>query len=243
MPTFEDWFEAIALPYFLKLEGKKVLIGDNLSSHLSVEVVRKCEFNQILLVFLPPNSTHILQPPDVSFFRPIKKAWRKILEDKKRSCRGKPCSLAKDSFPLLLKSLYKEVYTSAASNIKAGFEKCDLFSGAYLRGGAIGPCPPPFGQKSNIYSEQKSVFGCNVVVKRRGSARDTLGHGPWVYLGGNGHYNVSSVQPQKLQCPPPSNKKLMFNSFENMNCCVTVSHCLIVFIVFCYLILVLSNKY
>ena len=127
IPTFEDWFETIALPYFSKLEGKKLLIGDNLSSHLSVEVVRKCELNQILFVFLPPNSTHILQPLDVSFFRPIKKAWRKILEDKKRSCRGKPCSLAKDSFPLLLKSLYKEVYTNAASNIKAGFEKCGLF--------------------------------------------------------------------------------------------------------------------
>ena len=127
MPTFEDWFETIALPYFSKLEGKKVLIGDNLSSHLSVEVVGKCELNQILFVFLPPNSTHILQPLDVSFFRPIKKAWRKFLEDKKRSCRGKPCSLAKDSFPLLLKSLYKEVYTNAASNIKAGFEKCGLF--------------------------------------------------------------------------------------------------------------------
>ena len=62
-----------------------------------------------------------------AFFRPLKRSWRKILEDKKRSCHGKPCNLAKDTFPLLLKRLYKEVFSNAASNIIAGFEKCGLF--------------------------------------------------------------------------------------------------------------------
>ena len=92
-----------------------------------MEVIRKCEQNNILFVFLSPSSTSILQPLDVSFFRPLKRSWRKILKDKKRSCHGKPCNLAKDTFPLLLKRLYKEVYSNAASNIKAGFEKCGLF--------------------------------------------------------------------------------------------------------------------
>ena len=102
------------------------MIGDNLSSHSSVEVIRKYEQNNILFVFLPPSSTPILQPLDVSFFCPLKRSWRKILEDKKRSCHGRPCNLAKDTFPLLLRRLYKEVYSNAASNIKASFEKCGL---------------------------------------------------------------------------------------------------------------------
>ena len=127
MHTFEDWFETIVLPYYSRLEGKKVLIGDNLSSHLSVEVIRKCEQNSIFFVFLPANSTHILQPLDVSFFRPLKRSWRKILEDKKRSCRGKPCSLTKDSFSFLLNRLYKDVCSNAVANLKSGFEKCGLF--------------------------------------------------------------------------------------------------------------------
>ena len=79
------------------------------------------------LSFLLPSSTHFLQPLDISFFRALKRSWCKILKDKKRSCLGKPCNLARNIFPLLLKRLYKEVYCNAASNIKAGFEKCGLF--------------------------------------------------------------------------------------------------------------------
>ena len=70
LQTVEDWFETIALPYFLRLQRKKVLSGDNFSSHSSVEIIRKCEQNNILFVFLPPLSIHILQPLDVSFFVP-----------------------------------------------------------------------------------------------------------------------------------------------------------------------------
>jgi hypothetical protein len=33
--TFSDWFQKIFLPAAKKLEGKKLLIGDNLSSHIS----------------------------------------------------------------------------------------------------------------------------------------------------------------------------------------------------------------
>nr|XP_023018090.1 jerky protein homolog-like [Leptinotarsa decemlineata] len=65
---FEDWFYSIALPHFKKLDGDKVLIGDNLSSHVTVGIIRECKNNNIRFVLLPPNSTHLLQPLDVAFF-------------------------------------------------------------------------------------------------------------------------------------------------------------------------------
>lgn len=83
-PTFEDWFEKVALPYCKNLAGKKVLIGDNLSSHVSIHVLQACQRNNIDFVLLPPNGTHLLQPLDVSFFAPMKKAWRNILTDWKQ---------------------------------------------------------------------------------------------------------------------------------------------------------------
>ena len=43
--TFEHWFEAIALPYLRRLDGKKCVIGDNLSSHISARTLRLCEEN------------------------------------------------------------------------------------------------------------------------------------------------------------------------------------------------------
>ncbi|KAJ8912800.1 hypothetical protein NQ315_002558, partial [Exocentrus adspersus] len=54
---FEDWFFKIALLYFRRIDGPKVLIGDNLSSHLSVQVINACREHNIRFILLPPNST------------------------------------------------------------------------------------------------------------------------------------------------------------------------------------------
>lgn len=77
--TFEDYFKRIVLDWASSLPGKKVVICDNLSSHLSVDVIEICERNDIKFVFIPANSTHLTQPLDVVFFGPLKKVWRKIL--------------------------------------------------------------------------------------------------------------------------------------------------------------------
>ena len=53
---FEEWFMSVALPYLKPLRGKKVLVGNNLSSHLSAEIIQKCEENQIAFCFLPSHS-------------------------------------------------------------------------------------------------------------------------------------------------------------------------------------------
>ena len=126
LQCFEDWFHSIALPYLKKLPGKKMLIGDNLSSHLSASIVEKCEENEIAFCFLPANSTHLLQPLDVAFFSPLKKAWRTILENWKKGPGRKQATVAKDNFPQLLKQLTEKIKANANSNLIAGFTKCGL---------------------------------------------------------------------------------------------------------------------
>jgi len=56
---------------------------DNLSSHLTPEVIEKCKEND-----KPPNSTHLTQPLDVALFHPMKMAWRKILGEWKGTTNG-----------------------------------------------------------------------------------------------------------------------------------------------------------
>ena len=95
--TFVDWFKTIALPYCTRLEAgsKKVLIGDNLWSHFSNEVLDLCE-NNINFICMPPNATHLCQPLDVAYFAPMKRQWRKILTDFKQSNRKNAGTVPKD---------------------------------------------------------------------------------------------------------------------------------------------------
>jgi len=74
---FEDWFESLLLPRLKRLQGKKVVIGDNLSSHISVKVLEFCQQNNITFIALPPNSTHLTQPLDVAYFAPMKIMWER----------------------------------------------------------------------------------------------------------------------------------------------------------------------
>lgn len=126
--TFTDWFQTLMLPRLKKLEGKKVLIGDNLSSHITQEVLDKCRQNDIYFVCLPPNSTHLTQPLDVAFFHPLKQKWRQILSKYKSSHKGlKYCVLQKQDFPALLKCLHDSIAESAGRNLISGFLKCGIY--------------------------------------------------------------------------------------------------------------------
>ena len=59
MTCFRDWFFTLLVPYCKKLSGAKILIGDNLSSHISPNVLQACQDNVIRFVCLPPNSSHL----------------------------------------------------------------------------------------------------------------------------------------------------------------------------------------
>lgn len=123
---FEDWLRTIAVPYLKKLPGKKILIGDNLSSHLSMESVQLCTSHDISLVFLPSNSTHLTQPLDVAFFHPMKQKWREILQKWKCGAGRKETSVPKSVFPRLLRELMEAIEFKGPENLKAGFEKCGI---------------------------------------------------------------------------------------------------------------------
>ena len=57
-----------------------VLLVDGHRSHVNLQISTFCKENGIYLYCLLPHSSHITQPLDVGFFKPLKDAWRKACD-------------------------------------------------------------------------------------------------------------------------------------------------------------------
>lgn len=121
--TFQQWYFNVFLPEAIKLQGTKVLIGDNLGSHFSPEVIQSTVENDIKFITLPPNATHLCQPLDVAVFRSLKQSWREILQGWRKESRSKG-SIPKEQFPTLLSRLMN---TLKAQNLISGFSATGIF--------------------------------------------------------------------------------------------------------------------
>ncbi|KIJ48785.1 hypothetical protein M422DRAFT_91853, partial [Sphaerobolus stellatus SS14] len=74
----KQWFTKVFIPWAQarNISGKPVLlISDGHGSHESNEMLKKAFTCNILLLSLPPHTTHKLQPLDVGVFGPLQKAW------------------------------------------------------------------------------------------------------------------------------------------------------------------------
>lgn len=121
---YTDWFKKVFLPHARRKPGKKLLIADNLASHISVEVIELCKKHNIAYVCLSPNATDKMQPLDVGVFGPMKRAWRQQLQnyaDKDPSA----CLLTKTIFPAMLRELLDGL--KPGQYLPKAFEKCGLF--------------------------------------------------------------------------------------------------------------------
>ena len=74
---FLKWFQVLFVPYCGR-QRPALLIMDNLASHLSPDIIDIARQNRIELLCLPPNSTHILQPLEVSVFHKFKGEYSKV---------------------------------------------------------------------------------------------------------------------------------------------------------------------
>lgn len=154
MSVFDEWFHSSFVPHARKLPGRKVLIGDNLASHFSPSVLKTCKEENISFTCLPPNSTNLCQPLDVSFFRPFKLAWRQVLTMAKK--RTPTTSLQKDRFPPLL----KETLEKMDAKKEEGAIKLDLIAG--FRACGIVPFDPTCVLTRLPDNETKVIEAANV---------------------------------------------------------------------------------
>ncbi|KAJ3665228.1 hypothetical protein Zmor_000733 [Zophobas morio] len=125
--TGESFFEYVANVWFPWVKENKIelpilLFLDGHSFHLTMALCDFCFSNEIELIALYPNATHILQPLDVGLFRPLKSAWKKVVHQWRIENNGS--RLKREHFaPLLEKALSCVNFPEIMSN---GFRSCGL---------------------------------------------------------------------------------------------------------------------
>lgn len=122
--TFYEYVANVLHPWLKENEVTLpvLFIVDGHKTHLTHQLSDFCSNHGIILYCLFPNATHILQPADVSVFRPLKLEWRKRVKSWQTENPGK--SLARKEFAPLLDRAMSEITADTISN---GFKACGLF--------------------------------------------------------------------------------------------------------------------
>ena len=112
--NFESWFMSMFVPFVSEYSKPVLLTFDGHNSHLTYNTVKKAMENGIILLCLPPNTSHALQPLDVGVFKSVKANWRIILADWYKDSRLK--TVDKATFTQLLSKLWPLLNPSHAVN-------------------------------------------------------------------------------------------------------------------------------
>jgi len=101
--------------------SKRLLILDNHESHTTPEFRDFCTENNIFLLWMPPHTSHLLQPLDVGCFSPLKTAFGKVNQ---HLIRNRIFHIRKEDFLVSFYKAYSQVFTQ--TNIQAGFRGSGL---------------------------------------------------------------------------------------------------------------------
>jgi hypothetical protein len=99
----------------------RLLIVDGHESHNLHEFYKYCKEEKIIVLYMPPHLSHLLQPLDVGCFSPLKRAYSDEISSLARYSTKK---IKKEAFLLAFKAAFEKAMTK--ENICAGFRSARL---------------------------------------------------------------------------------------------------------------------
>lgn len=120
--SFKNWFETCSLKHMTP-GSANLLIFDGHLSHISIELIELALAHNVTLLKLPPHTSHILQPLDVSVFLSLKNKWDRILVDWVRHNVGK--RMSKSDFSNLVGLAWKAC--DWYSLLRSGFKHTGIY--------------------------------------------------------------------------------------------------------------------
>ena len=76
---FDQWFDHFLC--YAPSSRPLLLMMDGHSSHYCPSVIHRASKNEVILMALPPNTTHLTQPLDKGTYGPLKIEWRKVCHE------------------------------------------------------------------------------------------------------------------------------------------------------------------
>jgi hypothetical protein len=131
-----------------------VLICDGFGTHKTLEVLKFCFANNIILYCLPSHTSYKLQPCDVAVFAPLKAAYR---EQAKRLEWGGVNTISKEHFTSLYSPAREKAFTS--KNIIASFAASGLFPFNLDR--VLRSMPKPLADLTIPKADEMNVEACH----------------------------------------------------------------------------------
>lgn len=127
--TSESFFEYVSNIFYpwivsMNIEFPILLYVDGHKSHITLSLSRFCTEKQIILICLPPNTTHILQPLHVGLFRSLKQSWKKCIKSYRVENGFKV--LNRENFAPVLKMALEGV-TNLKNIFQNSFRVCGLY--------------------------------------------------------------------------------------------------------------------
>ena len=119
---FEGWLTEHFLDYAVP-QRPLFLLLDGHSTHYQPEVIRLAREKKIIILCLPPHTTHETQPLDCDVFSPLKSHWSAVCHDFTRLNPGKV--ITKFNFNRLFSQAWLKAVVPA--NIMAGFKTCGVY--------------------------------------------------------------------------------------------------------------------
>ena len=123
--TAVEWLQKIFIPKTAPRDPSEVrlLVLDGHGSHETDDFMWECYSNNIQLLFLPPHTSHVLQPLDLAVFSPLKTYYRKQIGFLSLLTDSTP--IGKRNFLICYAKARKQALTS--QNIKSGWRAGGLW--------------------------------------------------------------------------------------------------------------------
>ena len=118
---YTEWFEKNFLKYAVA-ERPLLLIQDGASSHISIQLIDLAIANDIILLCLPPSTTHITQPLDVVVYRKMKAELSKVMNQSKML--RSDLWVSKRNFASVFKIVFENTFSIALCT--EAFRKCGI---------------------------------------------------------------------------------------------------------------------